>query len=563
MSEFDPHEHADRSAASKLSQGAEYQEWEQAGKDSVYGYDLGLPGHLAILSSGSGGLESGRNTEFRIRTILEAQRVYGNAATQRIIRQNSDRAHRAASEPARPARAESNSVPKTVQRSPVEDDVAWWEPDVEKTENSRGKAAAVADLPLSTPGISHNPISQPAMELYSGDKSVPTPYTPSMLRMAQGGIRGAEKIVTDAVGENTSGALGSFGTGVYSAGKDMVKGVYGAVRHPIDTIEGIERMGENFGPPGFANPLRLAHGIYDVASGEKDVGEAADHWLNPIESVKQSRNLRDDTLLGPEGEDGKRHGGMVEPYREAWDKGDYAEMLGRAGGDIASFVFGGGEVNEAGKTGEMSTAVRAAGETGEATAVESRIAEGNAQIPARGEMGHVTPYNKQPKAQRGPAGELESENEHVMAGAKLKTMTRNPHTGLSDYTNKHYRKDATIRTSREMALNKTHGNRGGLGADNPQTAALKKKVAAGEGIDYREDVFGPSLDNTKRARDATNTHAVTDEAINRGLLEQDANLFDIHTLEESGKVVESMGLGPLEEMGEEMWDMMKDFEDWF
>jgi hypothetical protein len=162
-------------------------------------------------------------------------------------------------------------------------------------------------------------------------------------------------------------------------------------------------------------------------------------------------------------------------------------------------------------------------------------------VPGRGEIGHVEAYTEQPAARYDSDGVRITENEHIIPGGNLKAMTHNPRTGQPDYGDAHYRKDATVRVSREMALDKTHGNRGGPNADNPRTKALKERVARGEGIDYRRDVFEASIENARRARDATGATDLTDEAINRGALAQDANLFDMQQAGESGDIVRDLG----------------------
>jgi RHS repeat-associated protein len=151
-------------------------------------------------------------------------------------------------------------------------------------------------------------------------------------------------------------------------------------------------------------------------------------------------------------------------------------------------------------------------------------------VPAPGEFGSVAPYNKQPPAEYGAAGDRSTrltENEHVMPGQQLKDMTRNPASGQSAYNDQSYRKDATLRVEREMALNKTHGNRGGPTADNPRTSAMQSAIQSGRGVNYREDVFEASRQNALRAARATGS-VVTEENINRAVLHQEGNLFGTH-----------------------------------
>lgn len=145
--------------------------------------------------------------------------------------------------------------------------------------------------------------------------------------------------------------------------------------------------------------------------------------------------------------------------------------------------------------------------------------------PVSGQYGSVAPQNQQPPAQYGTPGvpgTRLTENEHVMPGQQLRDLTTNPRTGQSDYGDSQYGRDATVRVERDMALNKTHGNRGGPNADNPTTTRLRNQPG---GVSYREDIFERSRQNAIRAAGATGS-AVTEEAINRGILEQEGNLFN-------------------------------------
>jgi RHS repeat-associated protein len=154
-------------------------------------------------------------------------------------------------------------------------------------------------------------------------------------------------------------------------------------------------------------------------------------------------------------------------------------------------------------------------------------------------IGNVAPYNEQPPASRDAAGKLTTEHEHGMPGAQLKTLTKDDVTGVSDYTDAHYRQDPTFRWERRAALNKTHGNRGGPTADNPRSRAMKRS-APSTGINYREDIFLASLENAIRAARATLSQ-VTDAQIIRAVLGQDANLFALQRLNQSGAIVSKYG----------------------
>ncbi|WP_405969330.1 FG-GAP-like repeat-containing protein [Streptomyces sp. NBC_00988] len=157
-------------------------------------------------------------------------------------------------------------------------------------------------------------------------------------------------------------------------------------------------------------------------------------------------------------------------------------------------------------------------------------------------LGNIAPYDKQPKAGRDASGARTTESEHVVHRAGSKAVTHDANTGTSDYTDSHYRKDTTVRIGRDTALDKTHASRGGANADNARAAGLKAKIQAGQPINYREDVFLPSVDNAHRAAAATNS-PVPAHKINEAALAQDGNLFAIHTAEQAGRTVASRGYG--------------------
>jgi RHS repeat-associated protein len=178
-----------------------------------------------------------------------------------------------------------------------------------------------------------------------------------------------------------------------------------------------------------------------------------------------------------------------------------------------------------------------------------------ARPPRNPGYGTVAPYNKQaPAVYRG--GHRITENEHIMPGSQLRTLTRNPHTRASDYRPGHYRKSTTLRVERTTALNKTHAKRGGPTADNARTTQLKQRVRAGGSINYREDIFEASRAEMNRARVATGS-ATTEAQVNRTLLAQDGELFATQSLQESGAAVARLprpsaspaqtgsGMGPL------------------
>jgi hypothetical protein len=153
---------------------------------------------------------------------------------------------------------------------------------------------------------------------------------------------------------------------------------------------------------------------------------------------------------------------------------------------------------------------------------------------AKGEIGHVAPYDQQGGADW-RNGVRTSENEHVIPRGKQEAVTFDAETGKCDFTDAHYRKNTTVRVERETALHKTHEKRGGPTADNTGTKRLKAEARAPtKGINYREDVFNESLDNMKSARDATQSK-VTDGQIHRAALAQDGELFGIQRMSDTGE----------------------------
>jgi hypothetical protein len=68
---------------------------------------------------------------------------------------------------------------------------------------------------------------------------------------------------------------------------------------------------------------------------------------------------------------GKVWDAMKKPYVEAWDKGDYARLAGRATFDVATLAVGGGAVG---------AAIKGAGETSEAASVLARAAAATGEV---------------------------------------------------------------------------------------------------------------------------------------------------------------------------------------
>jgi hypothetical protein len=158
--------------------------------------------------------------------------------------------------------------------------------------------------------------------------------------------------------------------GILKGAGTMVGGIANMIVHPVDTVMGLEAMAEHAPMlPGVPNPLKVAHGLYDIAVNGKDVGEVANHVLNPIQS------LQDDFEFGK-----KMVGGITKPYQQAIKQGKYSEALGRGIFDIGSLFIGGGAgakgAASAGRgaaiAGEVADAARIANVASDA----AKVAEG-------------------------------------------------------------------------------------------------------------------------------------------------------------------------------------------
>jgi hypothetical protein len=100
--------------------------------------------------------------------------------------------------------------------------------------------------------------------------------------------------------------------------------------------------------PGVPNPLKAAHGLLNVATGDETMGQFGSS-LNPIDSMKDDGQFW--KTVG---------GGLVGQYSDQWKEGKYADVVGHAGFDIGSLFLGAGEANAAGKLGEAAKLADAA-----------------------------------------------------------------------------------------------------------------------------------------------------------------------------------------------------------
>ena len=154
---------------------------------------------------------------------------------------------------------------------------------------------------------------------------------------------------------------------------------------------------------------------------------------------------------------------------------------------------------------------------------------------APGMFGFVTRYSQQAAALYDAVGRRLTESEHVVARGQLEALTTDPATGTADYTDSHYRADDTVRFERSAALDKTHGNRGGVTADNVVTKQLKATVKQGGSLNKNEILMN-AVDNAQRAAKKTGS-TVSEGALNRAALGQDGNLFSLKTLSETGQKI--------------------------
>jgi RHS repeat-associated protein len=135
-------------------------------------------------------------------------------------------------------------------------------------------------------------------------------------------------------------------------------------------------------------------------------------------------------------------------------------------------------------------------------------------LPRKGEWGSVEPMRKQPKAEYGDPADKSTrltENEHGTPRAQNEIIDPN-------YDDKAYRDDATVRSPRDVSLDKTRG-------DNAASDALKDKAAAGESIDVTEEIDMASNARFHAANDAAG-QPIRPGSINRGTLEQVGNRFE-------------------------------------
>lgn len=151
--------------------------------------------------------------------------------------------------------------------------------------------------------------------------------------LAQGGAW-----VTDQMVHLTGGTL----KGATSLGGGLLQ----MAADPVDTVIGLESMAEHVSFGGMPNPLKVAHGLYNAATTDATIGDELGRTLNPLTAQEEDAKYW-----------GQVAHGFAEPYAKDWEKGNYGDVVGRAGFDIASLFFGAGEANAALKGAEAATLV--------------------------------------------------------------------------------------------------------------------------------------------------------------------------------------------------------------
>ena len=349
-------------------------------RQSEHGCDSDTPreGRITIPHALLGGhsLSGHGNSSARATITQQMQQTHGNRAVQRFMRESRETTEPPATLAEAPVAAPSarmGTMP-VVQRSLLDDATSWAGENIGRN-------------PLDMLGAAHG-LNQVFGAQHtegqegSGEESRPAPS------IFYQGLRSAESAFTgmvDSAAEAASqvpvlGSVANWGadfvgnraqqvTGFLGGAGDLIGGVANMVDNPIRTLQGLQEIAEsNLALPGFANPFRMAHAAYDVAtrdgSLEDRMSDAAYNWLDPMESNLQSLDFMGNMVEG-----------MARPYAQAVSEGRPWEAMGRLGFDVISNMSGAGEA----RTAEgASTAARTANVAREAEVMTgiSRGAEG-------------------------------------------------------------------------------------------------------------------------------------------------------------------------------------------
>jgi hypothetical protein len=149
--------------------------------------------------------------------------------------------------------------------------------------------------------------------------------------------------------------------GIVGGATTMVGGLVNAVYHPIDTLTGLEALGEHLpGPAGEA--LTAAHNALNVVEGKESIGDALDNTFNPLKTAEN-----DAKFFGAMGK------AMLDPYEQSAKEGRYGEVAGRAAFDIGSMLLGAGEAEAAADAGRAGSIAADAARGTEAAADAGRV----------------------------------------------------------------------------------------------------------------------------------------------------------------------------------------------
>jgi hypothetical protein len=134
--------------------------------------------------------------------------------------------------------------------------------------------------------------------------------------------------------------------GVVRGVGDLAGGVANAFFHPIDAASGIEGIMEhNSTIPFLSSTLKAAHGAYDIASGN-DKGEYGSSWGDLASHILDPRKQAEDDAKF----DSNLARGILAPGTKDWGdaygklKENPADMLARAGTNVAPMLLGAGEL---------------------------------------------------------------------------------------------------------------------------------------------------------------------------------------------------------------------------
>ena len=161
-----------------------------------------------------------------------------------------------------------------------------------------------------------------------------------------------------------------FEGGIVRGATGLVGGIANALANPVDTMRGLETMGEHISPiPGIPispipNPLKAAHGLLNVATGRETMTQLGQS-LMPLESMKDDAQFQSQIVKS-----------LVGQYSEQWKQRKYADVIGHAGFDIASFVLPvASELNIASKGVKVAEVVSDASRVAEVVSDASRDTE--------------------------------------------------------------------------------------------------------------------------------------------------------------------------------------------